>query len=82
MDFDRINSYVVSFYHTHTPIAIALAIAVFVIAYLKPKIAFKFGGAVFFIAFVFYIFSLLSGVSKSGIKQKERMFNKTEESFK
>ncbi len=82
MDFDRINSYVVSFYHTHMPFAIAIAIAIFVIAYWKPKIVFKFVCAVIFIAFIFYIFSLLSGVSKSGIKQKERMFNKTEESLK
>jgi len=75
-------SYVVSFYHTHTPIAIALAIAVFVIAYWKPKMAFKFGGAVFFIAFVFYIISLLGGLLTSGIKHKDKMIHKTEESLK
>jgi Na+/phosphate symporter len=82
MDFDRMISYVVSFYHTHTPIAIAIAIAIFFIAYWKPKIAFKFGSAVFFIALVFYMISLLGGLLTAGTKHKEGMINKTEKYLK
>ena len=82
MDFDRMISYVVSFYYTHTLIVIAIVIAIFFLAYWKPKIAFKLGSVVFFIAIVFFFISFMFALFTAGSKSKDKMIHKTEKYLK
>lgn len=76
MDLNGLSSAVLNLLYAHNLAVIIVIVGIAVLFFTKPKSMLKMSAILLVIIFIFYLISLMGGMTFTGVVEKERLVHK------